>query len=89
MKTITVNLKFEGSLIVKVPKDLSPEAARKLAENKALCFALATTENPDAPELEAFEETEEETGITERQWDKTIVDGISGTWSLVDEENED
>lgn len=46
---------------------------------------MATTENPDAPELEAFEEAEEEAGISEKQWDNTIVDDISGTWSVANE----
>lgn len=94
MKTVSVNVTFNGTIDLVIPKGTPAALIKKLVENKALCFALATTENPDAPELEAFEEFAEEFENMEEEklekiWDDTKIEGVSGDWSLTDEEIED
>jgi hypothetical protein len=83
--TIDVNIVFRGVVTVEVPGHLDKKDARLLASKLALAKALATTDNPDAPEEDAFEEyaekcTRKET--VERDWDSAAIHGIGGQWSI-------
>jgi len=58
MKDYNIPVRFDGTISVKVPhsKALTDEQAYNLAAKKAMALILATVDNFDAPELQAFEE---------------------------------
>ena len=84
-----VSVIFNGQVVVKVPADFvagHPEAAQALAEKLALSRVLATTDNPDAPELDAFEDLTEDyphlsMELLSRNWDEATCD-VAGRWSV-------
>jgi hypothetical protein len=90
LKEIAIKVRFEGIVTVMVPPDaLLPEI---LAQKIALSRALATIDNPDAPDEDASaeyaEEIEKEFGSVDEDeasaaWDETLVEGIGGTWEVV------
>ena len=81
-----VKVTFHGVVEVEVNSLTSTANIQALAEKLALSRILATTDNPDAPDDEAFDEFVEETEIPEdiagEAWDNAILNGISGTWEL-------
>ena len=82
---ILVPLKFEGSVAVAVPDYLSESDAAMMAEKLALANILATLENPDAPEEEAFEEyynacSKEAKETADSDWTDAMLGGVGGTW---------
>jgi len=89
VQTVEVPVSFRGVVTVNIPKDLEREQALKLANNLALARILATTENLDAPECEAFDDFIEETGIprksAERLWDSAEIFDVWGTWEVATE----
>lgn len=84
--TVLVPVTFSGTVEVNVPDDTPPQYAKAMAQKVALSHILATTENPDAPDEEAFEEMVEETEWDEDDagsyWDAVICSGVSGCWQL-------
>lgn len=78
---IEVQVKFEGIISVDVPDSLNAAMAKKLAELKALCFALVTTDNPDAPEEYACDDYVAEGG-SETDWDASSFVDLGGAWSV-------
>ena len=54
MYEFNIPVRFEGSVRVRVPEDVSERDARALARSVAACRILATLENPDAPAEQAF-----------------------------------
>lgn len=82
MKTIRVDLDFEGRALVKVPDHLDDSDARALAEKLVLSRILATFDNPDGPEDEAFDEWSDgcNSGTPEDDWDNSFTDDICGSW---------
>jgi hypothetical protein len=83
--TVSVPVSFTGMVEVEVPDDVPQERREALARKVALARALATTENPDAPEDDACGEYEEEFGLDEatagRDWDGCKATSVSGKWS--------
>jgi len=83
-KRVAVRVTFEGTVEVLVPLSVSPGRQKALAKAIALSRILATTENPDAPEAEAFDEYKEEFKLTlskaSREWDGCQVEGVGGGW---------
>ena len=80
---ININVNFNGSIEVEVPETIKDKnLIKSLAEKKALCFILASLQNPDAPELEAFEDYKEDGG-TESEWDETKLLGVNGVWNVI------
>jgi hypothetical protein len=83
--TVSVPVSFTGMVEVDVPDDVPQERREALARKVALARALATTENPDAPEDDACGEYEEEFGLDEatagRDWDGCETAGAIGRWS--------
>lgn len=76
-----IKVVFEGVIQVEVPDGTEASLAQKVAEDKALCFILASLENPDAPEMQAFDEFEE-VGGSEEIWDETKLIDVSGNWKV-------
>ena len=60
MPIIDVPVQFTGTVSVQVPDRLSPDDAKLLATKLALARILATTDNPDAPEDDAFDDYADE-----------------------------
>ncbi len=85
MKQVIVPVRFIGRIEVLVPDTMSHDDSLMLAKKLALARALATVDNPDAPEGEAFEEYEdncsEEGQLTAGpDWDASSVKSVSGVW---------
>lgn len=81
-----VNVHFDGSVMVNITDHLNPTDARLLAEKIALARIVATTENTDAPEDEAFEEyagmcSKDAEAMAEIDWDDAGVSGVGGEWT--------
>ncbi len=93
MKEIKIKVKFEGVVTVKVPQDAPlPEV---LAKKIALSRALATVDNPDAPDdaassewIDAIERKngEVDEDATLEMWDNSNVENIAGAWELSDKD---
>lgn len=86
-KIVSVPVQFNGTIDVSVNAGLHDEDAILLAEKIALSRVIAHTDNPDAPESDAFEEYCEECSHAmkphaERDWDSATVSGPGGMWSL-------
>lgn len=93
MTTIYVPVLFDGTVTVEVPSNLSKIKQKQLAKKLALARILATTDNPDAPEDEAFEdylidtklnelpETHSKIRSAQKDWDLSKCNGVSGTWT--------
>jgi len=86
-KTISVGLKFEGTVSVAVPEHLGDLDAKAMAENMALARILAVTDNPDAPDEEAvasYQQTcsEKAKKTAANDWDVALPTAIDGSWDL-------
>jgi hypothetical protein len=84
-RSVKVGLVFEGFANVQVPAHLDRTDAQILALKIALARALATFENPDAPEEDALDEYADEASpkaqkTAEKDWDATLTEGLSGEW---------
>ena len=80
MATINVPVQFTGVVTVQVPDRLSPADAKLLATKLALARILATIDNPDAPEDDAYEDYADECSAlawktAEADWDRCEVRG--------------
>lgn len=84
MKKVIVKVIFEGEVEVMVPTKLSAKDAKSLAEKKALCQVVASVDNVDAPEEDAFDEFREESDLKNpgTVWDESLVNSVGGTWKL-------
>jgi len=86
MPQLNVPVQFTGTVTVQVPDRLSPTDAKLLATKLALARILATTDNPDAPEDDAFSNYTDECSdlarmTTEDDWDQCEAQGVSGSWT--------
>jgi hypothetical protein len=87
---IQVPVQFTGVVDVTVPDGLSGADAKLLADKIALARVLATCDNPDAPEDEAFEEYEDECSAdakvrAEMDWDHATAKVTTGAWTVPQE----
>ena len=85
-QSVHVLLHFMGDAVVEVPAHLDKQDARLLATKIALARVLATFENPDAPEEDAFEEYSNQSSkkaqkTADKDWDATVTEGIAGGWN--------
>jgi hypothetical protein len=85
MRTIDVPVNFKGAVRVAVPDHLADADARLLAQLIAGARILATCDNPDAPEEDAFENysvgcSDAARSTAEVDWDKCLTDGVGGAW---------
>ena len=62
---VSVPVHFTGSVTVEVPYGLSPTQIKKLARKIAVATVVATCDNPDGPEEDAFDELCEELKVEE------------------------
>ena len=86
MATIDVPVQFAGTVSIQVPDRLSADDAKLLATKLALARILATTDNPDAPEDDAYSDYAEKCSslawkTAEADWDRCEVQGVSGQWT--------
>ena len=86
MATINVPVQFTGTVSVQVPDRLSPSDATLLATKLALARILATTDNADAPEDDAYDDYVDECSslawkTAQADWDRTEISGVSGQWT--------
>jgi len=86
MAQVDVSVQFTGTVSVQVPDRLSPSDAKLLATKLALARILATCENPDAPEDDAYEDYADECSslawkTAQADWDRTEISGVSGQWT--------
>lgn len=82
---IIVPVVFSGTVDVEVPDHLHPKDAIRLASTIALARIVAVTDNPDAPEEQAFDEYQEEASpaaqaTADEDWEKAKITGVGGTW---------
>jgi hypothetical protein len=78
MSRIDVPVQFTGVVSVMVPDRLSTADAKLLATKLALARILATTDNPDAPEDDAFTDYGDECSslawkTREADWDRCVT----------------
>ena len=90
MRQVEVPLQFTGVVSVTVPDHLSTADAKLLAEKAALCRILATCDNSDAPDEEAYCDYAEECSDTaqataEHDWDSSRIIGVGGQWTVMAE----
>lgn len=86
-KAIELPVSFVGTATVYVAATLEDADARRLAEHVALARILAATENPDAPEEDAFEEYVDRCSpasarSAESDWDGAVFAAVNGTWTV-------
>jgi hypothetical protein len=86
MPIINIPVQFSGTVIVQVPDRLSPEDAKLLATKIALARILATTDNPDAPDDDAFTDYSDKCShqawqTAQADWDRCEMSGVSGSWT--------
>jgi hypothetical protein len=84
---IDVNVNFKGVVSVDVPNHLRDYDAKLLAKKFALARILATCNNPDSPDEDAFEEysdscTEYAELTAEEDWDTTVIPQVCGHWKV-------
>ena len=87
MRQLDIPIHFCGTIRVRVPDHLSIADAQLLATKIALTRILATTEKPDAPEDDVFEDYTEECSdpvrtTADQDWDRCEVGGVCGQWSI-------
>lgn len=85
---LNIPVRFEGTIEVRIPyrSEMPNSHAYDLARKVALARILATTDNPDAPEDDAFEDYKNEVygdsrRNAEADWDATEIIGVNGTWT--------
>lgn len=83
-----IPIKYEGSVLVRIPEDLSEQHAQALAQHVALSRILATLETLDTPEDEAFLSWVDEcerlgTELDDRLWDaaRDSCELEAGVWT--------
>ncbi len=86
MPQVDVSVQFTGTVSVMVPDRLSPTDATLLATKLAVARILATCDNPDAPEDDAFTDYADECSAQawktrEADWDRCEISGVSGQWT--------
>ena len=87
---LNIPIQFNGIVTVDVPAHLSNTDAKLLAERVALARILATTDNQDGPEDDAFDDyaaTCLAKSTAEQDWDQSKILGVGGKWTI--EENDD
>ncbi len=81
---ISVPVVFNGTVSVQIPETVPEDRRRCLAEKAAISRAVATVDNPDAPDEDACAEyaDEFELGETEagKDWDSLRVLSVEGDW---------
>lgn len=86
MRHVDISVEFSGTVSVQVPGHLPLADAKLLATKLALARILATTDNPDAPEDDAFADYANECSdrartTAEDDWDRCKIQGVGGQWS--------
>jgi hypothetical protein len=86
MPKLNIPVQFTGVVRVEVPNHLSRTDAKLLATKLALARILATCDNPDAPEDDAFSDYADECSALARKtaeddWDRSEVKSVSGQWA--------
>lgn len=90
---IDVPVKFNGSVTVEVHDNgLETWQVRRLAEQMAVSRVIASLDNPDAPDLAAFEDLVEDLNdscvipeaVLENAWDNSLVTDVAGYWAADD-----
>lgn len=86
MAQVNVPVQFSGTVSVYVPDRLSTEDAELLATKLAVARILATTDNPDAPEDQAYDDyadrcSAQAWATAEADWDRCEISGVSGSWT--------
>ena len=86
MAQVDISVQFTGTVSVQVPDRLSVDDATLLATKLALARILATTDNPDAPEDDAYDDYADECSAeawktAEADWDRCEISGVSGQWT--------
>ena len=89
MAQVDVSVQFTGTISVQVPDRLSPADAKLLATKLAVARILATCDNADAPEDEAYEDYTDECSslawkTAETDWDRCEISGVSGQWTTTE-----
>jgi hypothetical protein len=82
---LDIPIHFTGVVTVDVPDHLSNTDAKLLAEKMALAQILATTNNPDAPEDDAFDDYSNHClakSTAEQDWDNSKILGVGGKWTV-------
>jgi hypothetical protein len=84
---IDVRLSFTGTVSIRVPCSVPEERRSYLAGVYALAKALATMDNPDAPDEHAITDYANEFDLTETRAEKdydrlTDANGICGDWTI-------
>ena len=85
MPKLDIPMQFTGVVSIQVPDHLSLTDAKLLATKLALARILATCDNPDAPEDDAFSDYADECSdlaqeTAEDDWDQSEVKSVSGSW---------
>jgi hypothetical protein len=83
---LNIPVQFTGIITVEVPDHLSDADAKLLAERVALARIVATTDNEDGPEDDAFDDYADQCSTkstTEQDWDQCEISGVGGQWSLM------
>lgn len=83
---LDIDVTFQGSVRISVPDTLPSEDALLLARKLVLAKILATVENPDSPDEDAFEEYQDECSSPARQtakydWDNSCCLDVGGVWT--------
>lgn len=86
MAQVDVPVQFTGVVSVMVPDRLSTTDAKLLATKLALARILATTDNADAPEDDAYDDYADECSAqawqtAQADWDRCEINGVSGQWT--------
>jgi hypothetical protein len=85
MRQVNIPVQFSGMVTVDVPDHLSNADAKLLAEGVALAQILATTNNPDAPEEDAFDDYVANClakSTADQDWDQSTILGVGGKWTV-------
>jgi hypothetical protein len=88
MQQITVPITFKGELTVSVPRRMKPGDAQLLAEKLALSRVVASFDNPDAPDEDAFYAYLDGCSTplnADADWDASKVTGVSGVFKSGDQ----
>ena len=86
MIKIGVPVDFHGTVQVEIPEDVPESERLVLAAAKATAAVLATVDNPDAPEGEAFDDYKASARQPERaaaNWDASKVLDVCGEWTTL------
>ena len=79
---VRVPVRFSGVVTVRVPQGIPEDFRRLAAENWALAQVLATLENPDAPQVEAYEQYLRDGGeAVGSDWDR-LTGSVCGDWEV-------